>query len=76
MEFFPHVLLFVPICIFAALFAAAAAMNIMINASTRPRSAKPAAQRGAIPGAGPGAQIIYFRPRKTPLPSGFNVGLR
>jgi hypothetical protein len=73
MEYFPHVLLFVPICIFAALFVAAAALNIIINASARPRSA-PAARRGAV--ARPSAQIIYFRPRKTHLPSGLNVGLR
>ena len=74
MEFFPHVLLVVPICVFAALFATAGAVNIMINASTRPRPAPPAARRGAV--STPSAQIIYFRPRKTPLPSGFNVGLR
>jgi hypothetical protein len=74
MELFPHVLLFVPICVFAALFVAAAAVNIFINASARPRSARPTARRGAI--SAPSAQIIYFRPRKTPLPSGFNVGLR
>jgi hypothetical protein len=72
MEFFPHVLLFVPICIFASLFAAATAVNIVINASARRRPA--AARRGAS--SGPSAQIIYFRPRKTPLPSGFNAGLR
>jgi hypothetical protein len=73
MEFFPHVLLFVPICIFGALFATAAAVNIVINASARKRPSPPA-RRGA--GSRPSAQIIYFRPRKTPLPSGFNVGLR
>jgi hypothetical protein len=71
MECFPHVLLFVPICVFAALFATAGAVNIIVSASTRGHPAPPAARRGA-----PSAQIIYFRPRKTPLPSGFNVGLR
>jgi hypothetical protein len=73
MEYVPHVLLFLPICVFASLFAAAAALNIIINASARPRPSRPAAP-GATPRAS--AQIIYFRPRKTHLPSGLNVGLR
>jgi hypothetical protein len=71
----PHLLLFLPICVFAGLFAAAVVVNFVVAAiSPRRRPARRAAANRAIERTG--AQIIYFKPRKSALPSNFSLGAR
>ncbi len=69
---FPHLLLFFPICILAALFMTIAAVHLIIAITGRARPVPPG--RRAEPRRS--AQIIYFRPRQSALPSGLNIGLR
>jgi hypothetical protein len=68
----PHVLLFLPICVFTALFFAAVAVNFVVAAISRPRPVR----RTAASHATTGAQIIYFTPRKSALPSRVSLGAR
>jgi len=77
----PHLLLFLPICVFAGLFAAALAVSLIANAAARPRPLQPNAGRAASGRTQTvrnrsSAEIIYFRPRKTSLPSGLSLGAR
>ncbi len=71
----PHALLFLPLCVFAGLFVTAVAVNFVIAAISRPRPSRPAAaNRGAV--GRTGAQIIYFTPPKSALPSRLSLGAR
>jgi hypothetical protein len=70
----PHVLLFLPICVFTALFFAAVAVNFVVAAISRRRPARRAAPNRAVERTG--AQIIYFKPRKSALPSRLSLGAR
>jgi len=70
----PHLLLFLPICVFAGLFAAAVVVNLVVAAMSRRRPARRAAPNRAFERTG--AQIIYFKPRKSALPSNFSLGAR
>ena len=71
----PHVLLFLPICVFTALFFAAVAVNFVIAAISRPQpTRRTAIGRAAANHATAGAQIIYFKPRKSALPSSLSLG--
>jgi len=87
----PHLLVFLPICVFAGLFAAALAVSLIANAAARSRPLKSDTGRAASGRAASGraasgrtqtvrdrssAEIIYFRPRKTSLPSGLSFGAR
>jgi hypothetical protein len=67
----PQFLLFVPFTVFALLFVAGAAICLRAG---RHKPAKPAPLRPQA--ALPSAQIIYFRPRQTSLPSGLRLGVR
>jgi hypothetical protein len=70
----PHLLLFLPICVFAGLFVAAVAVNFVVAALSRRRPAHRAAGNRAV--GRTGAQIIYFTPRKSALPSSLSLGAR
>jgi hypothetical protein len=76
----PHVLLFLPICVFTALFFAAVGVNFVIAAISRPQPTRRTAigraaiGRAAANHAAAGAQIIYFKPRKSALPSSLSLG--
>jgi hypothetical protein len=72
----PHLVLFVPFCVFAALFVTSVAVSCIIRFATRRHpqqqsvwaasASRPAAPRQE-------AEIIYFRPRKTSLTSSLGI---
>ncbi len=64
----PQFLLFAPFFVFVLLCIAGAAISALAG------RAKPATPRAAA--ALPSAQIIYFRPRETSLPSALRLGVR
>jgi hypothetical protein len=72
----PHLLLFLPICVFAGLFATAIAVNLIANTAARSRPLKSDTSRKTEGRNPSSAEIIYFRPRKTSLPSGLSLGAR
>ncbi len=74
---FPHILLFVPLAVFALAFVTAFTVSSLASLTARRQTAKPRPLAASRPAPAYGsAQIIYFRPRKTSLPSGLSLGVR
>ncbi len=72
-----NVVLFVPFAVFALLFVTSFVVNSLATQRSRLHGQKAAGPRApSQTAARPSAQIIYFRPGKTSLPSRLSAGTR